>query len=470
MAPKRGGGGSIGGSSGGGSSSGSSSTYYNPNPWFEKTRLYGSHFTEPAIVANIVFTGIYLVMLISVLVWRISYTKRSEPARSVLGWKYGFAIWFVLVCVTTLASCADVYTRTLLIVPPLRSFAFYFIETILEEARITVVPVYYIIAIILNSTSYIADIFLFITIFCLLYHILSPPTNSPKTSSKRNILKLHYAFGFVLFALFVSMFGLRIRDEVGIVEGKYQATYAYLTGGAIPVQNQLDVAFGALGFVLSVEILLASIYILLKASKHDIPTKIGIILIALVALPLFIRRIFILAFSAAFELSATKYQTDGQNLALNIVTGICTVLSYAGVVFAIIHLDKARQGFWTDQSAAAGAVPPLPGYVDGRYNAVGVPPPQQYGGYPNQGYAPQMAQQQGYPPGTYGQQQGYAQQPLSPGGHPHQPVSPVNFPQQPVAPQGTYPQGGYAAPNGAQAVQHQHQQQQPTELKAHDSY
>ena len=69
-------------------------------------------------------------------------------------------------------------------------------------------------------------------------------------------------------------------------------------------------------------------------------------MMALIGVPLLIRRVFMLAFSAAFELSMDRYLTSSEYLAESIIEGICKVVAYAGVVLAFKHLWELSWKPW----------------------------------------------------------------------------------------------------------------------------
>lgn len=86
MAPRR-----------GGSYGGDSYSYSNPSVFLQKSRLYGSGFTDGYAIAQVVFTAIYLAAFIGIAIWNVLVKKRGEVTRYVLRTKFAFAMLFVLV-------------------------------------------------------------------------------------------------------------------------------------------------------------------------------------------------------------------------------------------------------------------------------------------------------------------------------------------------------------------------------------
>ena len=156
----------------------------------------------------------------------------------------------------------------------IRSFGFNFAEGILYEAQTAVVNVYFVIAAILDSTTYVAEVWLLATVYSLLYHCLIDP-NDTKHSSKNVILQLHYTFCGVLFVLYLAILAFDIKDVVDAVNRYGDPHYRqYARARTIPVENKLDVAFSALYFVASVEVLLGSVWAMITVHKRGLPAKV----------------------------------------------------------------------------------------------------------------------------------------------------------------------------------------------------
>lgn len=119
-------------------------------------------------------------------------------------------------------------------------------------------------------------------------------------------------------------------------------------------------------------------------------------MMGLIGAPLLIRRVFLLAFSAAFDLSLDKYETVGEATAESIIEGITLVLTLAGVVLAFKQLGELSWKPW-----------------DGNHQQPQIP----VAGYdnPQAQSPPQMGRQ--YEPNQY----------QSP--HPNGPISPYNIGQ-----------------------------------------
>ena len=162
-----------------------------------------------------------------------------------------------------------------LLLTTIRSFGFGFAEDILYEAQTAVVIVFFMIAVILDSTVYIAGIWLLATVYSLLHHCLIHP-NDARHSTESVILKMHYLFCGILFALYLAILAFDIRDGVVTINRYCDPLFLqYSTTRTIPVDNKLDVAFSALYFVASIEVLLGSIWVLLTARKHGIPKRVS---------------------------------------------------------------------------------------------------------------------------------------------------------------------------------------------------
>lgn len=100
-----------------------------------------------------------------------------------------------------------------LLLTTIRSFGFGFAENILYEAQTADVIVFFMIAVILDSTVYVAGILLLATVYSLLYHCLIDPNNTGH-SSKSIILKMHYLFCGILFALYPAILAFDIGNVV----------------------------------------------------------------------------------------------------------------------------------------------------------------------------------------------------------------------------------------------------------------
>lgn len=244
-----------------------------------------------------------------------------------------------------------------------RSYETYaFIDSILYESEVIVENLYLLIETILISSGYIADILLLTAIFGLVHYCFLHPDgpDNPKRGLKGAIYWAHLALCGVLGALYITILGLGINDVVSNI-GPSGASYAVAYDG-VPTIYKVQVAFNAIYFVAAVEIVAAIGYLIATARKRDLTTKvlqptsssgavltisqIGVSMMGLIAAPLLIRRVFILAFSAAFDLSLDRYGTPGEYTAEAIIEGITLVLTYAGVVLAFKQLGELSWRPW----------------------------------------------------------------------------------------------------------------------------
>ena len=115
-------------------------------------------------------------------------------------------------------------------------------------------------------------------------------------------------------------------------------------------------------------------------------------LVALVGFPLFLRWIFLLSFSAAFELSYSNSLTLGGALAEQIITGFSHLIVYAGVVLVAKQLPTESSKPWeATQEASQGS-------MMGTTPSHGTPQYIQRSPQKDQGqYYPQQQQQQYHP-------------------------------------------------------------------------
>ena len=108
-------------------------------------------------------------------------------------------------------------------------------------------------------------------------------------------------------------------------------------------------------------------------------------MMGLVGAPLLIRRVFILAFSAAFNLSFDRYITAGEYTAEAIIEGVTLVMTYAGVLLAFKQLGELSWKPWDGNHQQPQI--PVAGYDDPQAHS----PPQMGRLYePNQYQTPQQ--------------------------------------------------------------------------------
>ena len=287
--------------------------------------------------------------------------------------------------------------------------------------------IYFVVSAIITASGYIGNIWLLITIYALAYHCFTQPDGKPGSTSKKGILRAHYVLCGILFALFLATFAFQIRDVV--VQVQDYGLYYTRIRRSIPVSYKLDVAYDALTFVASVEILIGSLWGVVRSRGQGQPLKVrqtsesrvkcwshqltvrkrkpGILFLTLVAFPFFIRRVIVLGFDAAFELSLTRYATAGAYLAQTIVVGFAIVVSFVGIILVVKELEKnSVPPGWNPDGFAPNGQPPSNGPMNGYPQGYGYPQTQPFGYYPQgQGPPPNMQyanaqsqqQQQGYP-------------------------------------------------------------------------
>ena len=123
---------------------------------------------------------------------------------------------------------------------------------------------------ILNDAAYPGIIFLLITLYSLAFHLFSPSHDQSK-STKRTILLVHYGFCALLLALFVTIFGLGINN---VVVSKGYTSY-YYGGSTVFALRRMIIAFDALVFVASLEVVIAAIAILIKGGSSGDSKKVS---------------------------------------------------------------------------------------------------------------------------------------------------------------------------------------------------
>ncbi|KAL6713426.1 hypothetical protein ACLMJK_008891 [Lecanora helva] len=418
--------------------------YESSNPWL-RTSYFGG-YADPYLIASVVFNGVFLFGLLGIAIFGFNVKSRnrnSEVVKTVLAFpRWGLAVIFGLIY-----------------------YAFTLAASIMQAVGAYVANLYFIIQVILYSVSYIADILLLFTVFTLLSHCLNRRGEDQKRSLKRNVFLAHAAFCAILGAIYISFLGLQIDKVVKSINDSLGLLYRYYDG--IPAANKVDVAFSALYFVASFEVLLATIYLLVTAQKRGLSASLGLILVALVGFPLFLRWIFILSYAAAFELSYLNRITLGGALAEQIIIGFAHLIVYAGVVLVAQKLPTGAP--WEAGQGVGSHAPPMmsanPNYTYPQQQQQQQQYPQKYSQspYPPQPIpAPQHGQQQVYYPrqsvAQSPQQQYYPQHPSSPSQA--QSISTQSPPPQQQQQQ-RYPQYPSQAPSvSTQSSPPQQQQQQ----------
>ena len=98
--------------------------------------------------------------------------------------------------------------------------------TILWEKQAVVVTVFYLISSILYSTTYLADIFLLVTIFALLTQV--GKRFSPNNFLTKPLFIWTYSiFCTILFALYLAILALRIQYQVEATQNGAYSMYGY---------------------------------------------------------------------------------------------------------------------------------------------------------------------------------------------------------------------------------------------------
>ncbi|KAG8529750.1 uncharacterized protein KY384_005231 [Bacidia gigantensis] len=387
MAPKGGGGHGGGGRS---SSGGSSFSSGSSSPWLRKTETLGSGFHDGLSVALIVFAIIFFIVLVGIKFWAASKKKTfknvevGKRVMNTIAWSP--AVWFGIIY-----------------------YAFEFTSGIIEENQTVVATVYYLIRFIILSLGFLAEIFLLVAVYALLNQLFLHP-NGPsdaKASLKRKVFIIHMLVCAILTALYIAFFAYGIKiviDAVNHSSGRY-LSYGVNSDDS-NTQNNIDLAYEAIYFVCSVEIFVASIFLLITASKRGFPQKVAAFFVGLVAFPLFVRTIFILAFTVVLTETSSGISSPAIG-AESFIVGLMNMLTYAGIVVVCSQLVELAQKPW-------GAAPPNSQPAPMVQN--GTMPPQQYAAaqpYPQQPVygAPQQYPANSTSPQQYGAPQQYSSPP-----------------------------------------------------------
>ncbi|KAL8827113.1 MAG: hypothetical protein Q9191_003385 [Dirinaria sp. TL-2023a] len=290
MAPRRG----SGGGGGFSSSSGSGDSDSEPNVWTEKTELFGSNFQDHYNVAEFAIEVICLFALIVIAIW---------------------------------------------------AFAFSFINFILTEKSTVVATVYYLIATIISSSTYLAEIFQLYTVYVLLTE-LNKRIVPQNFLARSRLLWINTILCAILFALYIAMLELRIQYTVeATLDGEFSALYySFSTNHAdlLRARARVSIAYNVLYMVFSIEALALGIMAFMhslkaSASKSRIDCS---ILIALITSPLFVRSVIEAAFAAAYSLNNYLHLTASGAVAETFFYYFCTVAVYAGLVLIGSRLAK----------------------------------------------------------------------------------------------------------------------------------
>ncbi|KAL8704931.1 MAG: hypothetical protein Q9201_001926 [Fulgogasparrea decipioides] len=254
--------------------------------------------------------------------------------------------------------------------------------------------------------------------------------------------------------------GLRIRYQVETV---LDTAYYRELLRIIRQFAKLDTAYQILYFFGSLEILGWAVLGLIEAKKRKENGQVQIMLLALIAGPLFLRSVYTM-FDTIYEELQEHIGSESLSLSVTIIYNLTTLAIYAGIVAICHHLVKQGGGtlpqgpnahispaydpnFWNRPNNDGPPIDPK----NGMAVSVGAPPPMyQQGGFQSgpmqqQGHGnaqyrphPQQQQQMHQPPyqqmqQRYGNQPQY-QQPYQQYQQPAQQVSPVSPQGRPVPP------------------------------------
>ena len=145
----------------------------------------------------------------------------------------------------------------------------------------TVKNIYYIFEFILLSTAFIAGIALLLTIFTLIYHMFLG-TTSPNDSSaklKKTIYQLHLGFIGLLSLIYIVYLALGIKSWIDRLQtyGSYRYAITLRRRGT-PDYYRVEIAYQALYFVASVEILAAAVFLLVTKSKRGLSRSVSLLI------------------------------------------------------------------------------------------------------------------------------------------------------------------------------------------------
>lgn len=133
---------------------------------------------------------------------------------------------------------------------------------------------YFLISYIIETSSYVGNIFLLVTLYSLIFYFFSPFSDR-KRPLKRKLLLAHYGFCAILIALFLSILGLGIYNLVQLV--RQYRYYSYIYNSERVNLAKLNVTFDALTFVASVEIFVASVWIVFRSLGEGQSKKVRLI-------------------------------------------------------------------------------------------------------------------------------------------------------------------------------------------------
>ena len=142
-----------------------------------------------------------------------------------------------------------------------------------------VANIYYIFEFILLSVIDIAEISLLLTIYTLIYQCFLYPNgaNASKAGMKKKIFTLHVGVCGLLGLLYVVYFALGIKYTVDTFQAVGSNLLRYRR--STPSFIKVDVAYQAFLFVATVEILAASIYLLVTKTKRGLSSMVKTLLL-----------------------------------------------------------------------------------------------------------------------------------------------------------------------------------------------
>ena len=143
----------------------------------------------------------------------------------------------------------------------------------------TVKNIYYIFEFILLSTANIAAIALLLTIFTLVYHMFLGSTgpNDSSAKLKKTIFQLHLGLIGLLSIVYIVYLALGIKSWVERLQ-RY-GSYLYANSfrrGVTPDYYRVNVAYQAVYFITSVEILAAAVFLLVTKSKRGLSGSVSV--------------------------------------------------------------------------------------------------------------------------------------------------------------------------------------------------
>ncbi|KAL8657396.1 MAG: hypothetical protein Q9226_001956 [Calogaya cf. arnoldii] len=307
MAPKRGGG------SGGGGGSGPSGI--EDTPWGVTIEVGSTlGFRDPYNVARLVFQAIGLVGIVAIIIWAKTLKKLHEPNKKLFKW---WAFWLTAVALFVF-------------------FAMAFTNKIIYGAADEIQIIYFLIVTIIYETSFLAEISLLLVLYLLLPYCTPHPSRTGDKPRVAKTLKIgHGILLLMLTALWLAMLAMRIQYQVELVIGDpsaYRRIFSYT--------DQLATAYAVLYVFGSLEILAWSILgVTKKRTEHG---QTHLILLALIAVPLFLRSLYIMG-DVVYENLQGKFGGKRLWLATDIIYNLTTILIYAGIVAIAQHFAKNAQ-------------------------------------------------------------------------------------------------------------------------------